>query len=171
MFTSYQATPSCHVTVLLETLKEKSSARATSTTLTPTATLFRMQLLPSIRWWGCANKTSLTSACWSSVWWIANQAISQFPSLKPECSSSTNHTRKDFFYCDDGDALLTPVRLIPGRRSLSQSQFDLSQALAALPQKYDAPIPLNAGQLASLKQLLAFIDTENYPYIKEPLSH
>ena len=76
-----------------------------------------------------------------------------------------------FFYCDDCDALLTPARLIPGIRSLSHSQFDLSQALAALPQKYDAPIPLNAGQLASLQQLLAFIDTENYPYIKEPLSH
>ena len=98
--------------------------------------------------------------------------MSLFPSLKPECSSSTNHTRKDFFfYCDDCGAPLTPARLIPGRRSLSQSQFDLSQALAALPQKYDAPIPLNAGQLASLKQLLAFIDTENYPYIKEQLSH
>ncbi|MPC88503.1 hypothetical protein E2C01_083409 [Portunus trituberculatus] len=44
-------------------------------------------------------------------------------------------------YCD---APLIPVRLMPGRSSFSQSLFDLS--LAALPQKYDAPILLNAGK-------------------------
>lgn len=67
------------------------------------------------------------------------------------------------------DAPLTPVRLMPGKRSFSQNLFNLSQT--TLPQKYDGPIILNAGKLASLKHLLAFIDTEKYPYIKELLSH
>lgn len=148
---SWQATPSFHMTVLLETLTENSPATATSTTLTPTAILFRLKLLPSIRWWGCANNTSLTLACWSSVWWISNQSLSLFPSLKSECSSSTNHTRKGALlrwhrYCD---APLTPVREMPGR-SLSQSVLDLS--VAALPQKYDAPIPLNVAKLQVLSK-------------------
>lgn len=66
-------------------------------------------------------------------------------------------------------APLTPVRLMPGKRSFSQHLFDLS--LTTLPQKYAAPIVLNVGKLASLKQLLAFIDTAKYPYIKQLISH
>lgn len=46
------------------------------------------------------------------------------------------------------DAPLTPVRLMPGKKSFSKNLFDLS--LTTLPQKYDAPIILNAGKLASL---------------------
>ncbi|KAG0726255.1 hypothetical protein GWK47_036985 [Chionoecetes opilio] len=67
------------------------------------------------------------------------------------------------------DAPLIPVRLMPGKRSFSQNLFNLSDT--TLPQKYDAPIPLKAAKVVSLKCLLAFIDTMKYPYIKDLLSH